>query len=113
MPMSIHCSGGAAAAADADPVLRFCMRSRILLKTGEPLRMKADTQRGAVRAAALAAALLLTAAAAAGADDSTWRDLESRIQYGYYTEDTRALHNLRDAIAADESHDKLHGYYAA
>ena len=60
-----------------------------------------------------AAAALWLLGAAARADEGAWRDLESRIQYGYYTEDARALHNLADAIAADESHDKLHGYYAA
>jgi hypothetical protein len=44
---------------------------------------------------------------------ATWRDIEARIQYGYYTEDAGALRSLEDAVAADESHDKLHGYYAA
>ena len=51
-------------------------------------------------------------ATAARADETQWRDFESRIQYGYYTEDNRALHNLQQALAQDESHDKLHGYYA-
>ena len=64
-------------------------------------------------ARALAAAALLAGALGARAADEGWRDIESRIQYGYYTEDARALRNLADAIAADESHDKLHGYYAA
>ena len=45
--------------------------------------------------------------------ETSWRDMEARIQYGYYTEDARALRSLEDAVAADESHDKLHGYYAA
>ena len=43
----------------------------------------------------------------------SWRDIETRIQYGYYTEDASALRSLADTVAADESHDKLHGYYAA
>lgn len=50
--------------------------------------------------------------ALAGAPDSTWRDLESRIQYGYYTEDARSLQNLATVIASDESRGRLHGYYA-
>lgn len=62
---------------------------------------------------ARAALLALLAAAATRADEAAWRDIESRIQYSYYTEDARALRNLADAISADESHDKLHGYYAA
>jgi len=58
------------------------------------------------------ALLLATSGMAAGADTS-WRDIESRIQYGYYTEDAGALRNLAGLIAADESPDRLHGYYAA
>jgi hypothetical protein len=60
-----------------------------------------------------AAAVLLAASAAAPGAEPSWRDIESRIQYGYYTEDAAALRNLRGLIAADESHGKLHGYYAA
>ena len=52
------------------------------------------------------------ASVAHGAETS-WRDIESRIQYGYYTEDAPALRSLIGVIAADESRDKLHGYYAA
>ena len=51
-------------------------------------------------------------AGGAGAAETQWRDFESRIQYGYYTEDARALHNLADALAQDDSHDRLRGYYA-
>ena len=67
---------------------------------------------GLARRAALALAGLALSGALC-AEDSTWRDFESRIQYGYYTEDARALQNVAAAIAADESSDKLHGYYAA
>jgi len=79
-------------AAGGTPVLWFCMRANILLPA--------------------AAALLAGSTAAHGADTS-WRDIESRIQYGYYTEDAAALRSLAGVIAADESHDRLHGYYAA
>lgn len=58
----------------------------------------------------LAASALTVAGSRAQADDS-WRDLESRIEYGYYTEDARALARLGPALAADESRDKLHEYY--
>ena len=78
-------------AAAGAPVLWFCMRANILLP---------------------AAVTLLAASAAHGADTS-WRDLESRIQYGYYTEDAAALNKLVGVIAADESRDPLHAYYAA
>lgn len=43
----------------------------------------------------------------------SWRDVESRVQYGYYTEDAPALRSLVETVAADESRDRLHGYYAA
>jgi hypothetical protein len=49
----------------------------------------------------------------AQSEESSWRDIESRIQYGYYTEDGPALRHLTDALATGESHDKLRGYYAA
>ncbi len=52
-------------------------------------------------------------AAATRADETRWRDIESRIQYGYYTEDTRALQTVQEALATDDSHDRLRGYYAA
>ena len=84
-------SVAAAAAAVAASVLWFCMPANILLP---------------------AAALLAVSFAAQGAETS-WRDVESRIQYGYYTEDAPALKSLVGLIAADESHDKLHGYYGA
>jgi hypothetical protein len=61
----------------------------------------------------LPAAVILAASGAVPGADTAWRDVESRIQYGYYTEDAAALRNLAGLIAADESHDKLHGYYAA
>jgi len=61
-----------------------------------------------------AAAFLALSTAVPGAQGETsWRDIESRIQYGYYTEDAAALRSLVGLIAADESHDRLHGYYAA
>jgi hypothetical protein len=59
-----------------------------------------------------AAALTVVLSVCAGAEDSAWRDIESRIQYGYYTEDVPALRNLADALAAAEAQDKLRGYYA-
>jgi hypothetical protein len=60
-----------------------------------------------------AVAGLLAASNAAPGADTSWRDIESRIQYGYYTEDAPALRSLASVIAADETRDKLHGYYAA
>jgi len=83
--MSMSAAGGA-------PVLWFCMRANILLPV---------------------AAMLLAASGATPGAETSWRDIESRIQYGYYTEDAAALRSLRGLIAADESHDRLHGYYAA
>jgi hypothetical protein len=82
---------------------------RILLNGGGHLLC-----RSAVRCACRAGvALLGLLSAAAPADDTHWRDIESRIQYGYYTEDARALRNLQDALAQDDAHDARRGYYAA
>jgi tetratricopeptide (TPR) repeat protein len=54
----------------------------------------------------------LTPAAGARAAETNWLDIESRIQYGYFTEDTRSLHNLVEPLAANDSHDRLKSYYA-
>jgi tetratricopeptide (TPR) repeat protein len=59
----------------------------------------------------LAASLLAVGGSPAQEANDSWRDLESRIEYGYYTEDAHALARLGPALAADESHDKLHDYY--
>jgi hypothetical protein len=58
------------------------------------------------------ALLALLLGAAAGADEGQWRDTESRIQYGYYTQDARALTNVVAAVDAEESKDQWQGYYA-
>src|SRR5215472_2622166 len=76
------------------------------------------TDRGAARRSGprqpslpVVAAVLALAVTAARADDGPWRDIESRIQYGYYTEDTAALRKLEELIAAGDARDKLRGYY--
>jgi hypothetical protein len=61
---------------------------------------------------ALLAAGLVIAAGGTRAEEIAWRDIESRIQYGYYTEDGGALRKLEELIAAGDVHDKLRGYYA-
>ena len=35
------------------------------------------------------------------------------MQYGFYTEDGRALTNVAESLGASDSHDKLRGYYVA
>src|SRR5271156_6583271 len=107
MPMSMSCGGAAEALGGAAAVLWFCMRRRILLNAGRRQQSRAG------RAAALVGVLgvLLPALAPARSEDAAWRDIESRIQYGYYTEDAAALRHLAESLASDESHDKLHGYY--
>ena len=72
----------------------------------------ASRRDGLRRRSLLAAAALTLALTSARADDVQWRDIESRIQYGYYTEDTAALRKLEELIAAASARDKLRGYYA-
>jgi tetratricopeptide (TPR) repeat protein len=91
-------SSGAAEAAGAAAVLWSDMRRRILLN-------RIHWRRGAL----LAAGLAITAAGAQSEDN--WRDIESRIQYGYYTEDAAALRRLPELIDAGDPRDKLRGYY--
>jgi tetratricopeptide (TPR) repeat protein len=62
----------------------------------------------------LAAALLLAASPVLFANDSEWFDVEGRIQYGFYTEDMRALTNLSQQLSGPgASDDPLRSYYAA
>jgi hypothetical protein len=58
------------------------------------------------------ALLSLLLGGAAGADEGQWRDTESRIQYGYYTQDTRTLSNVAAAVDAEDAKDQWQGYYA-
>ncbi len=53
------------------------------------------------------------AARAADPADTQWLDIESRIQYGYYTEDIRALEQVEDALQSDTGVEALHQYYLA
>jgi hypothetical protein len=64
------------------------------------------------RAAVLLALLLGAPTMACGAD-AAWLDAESRIQYGYYTEDVRALTNLTQSLTGQTSDAPLHDYYLA
>ncbi|GAC1455048.1 MAG: hypothetical protein PVS2B3_11280 [Steroidobacteraceae bacterium] len=64
----------------------------------------------------LATAVAITAAVGglvppARADDAGWRDIESRIQYNYYTEDARALAALEDTVAGAGAPAALRDYY--
>jgi tetratricopeptide (TPR) repeat protein len=48
-----------------------------------------------------------------GRDAHAWQDIESRIQYGYFTEDSHLLSNLQQQLAGADAADKLAGYYSA
>lgn len=59
------------------------------------------------------ALLLLSAAVCpALAADTHWLDVESRIQYAYFTEDPRALRTLVEPLGSGDSSDRLKSYYA-
>jgi len=80
-----------------------------------PVTSAAGCRRARWRARWVAALPLMLpiASGVASGGPPEWRDIESRIQYGYYTEDTAALRKLVEPLAVDDSHDKLRGYYAA
>jgi len=59
----------------------------------------------------MAAAVLLAVTLIARAGSEEWLDLESRIQYGYYTEDARSVQRLADTLAAQPGADPLRDYY--
>ena len=53
----------------------------------------------------------LCASNASAATEVNWLDIESRIQYAYYTQDVRALHRVLDALNATETTDATKAYY--
>jgi hypothetical protein len=59
----------------------------------------------------LAGAALVPRQAAAA--DSDWRDIESRIQYAWYTEDARDLAKVAERVTALSSAEPLRSYYLA
>ncbi len=60
-----------------------------------------------------AAVAFIAAGRIALAADSTWLDVEGRIQYGYYTEDARALAGVADQLSrAEGPPEPLRNYYA-
>ncbi len=80
----------------------------------EMLGMRSKRALLAVGAAATASLILSTgarAADAAGAD--RWLDIESRIEYAYYTEDRRTLAEIAASLAADTSGGGERPYYLA
>jgi tetratricopeptide (TPR) repeat protein len=48
----------------------------------------------------------------APAAERSWLDVESRIQYGYFTEDSRSLNSLSAQISSGGPQDRLKSYYA-
>jgi tetratricopeptide (TPR) repeat protein len=73
-----------------------------------------STERGTLVRLRLLLALAagaLVAAPVVRAADPNWLDIESRIQYGYFTEDLHSLHNLVEPLGAGDSHDRLKSYY--
>jgi hypothetical protein len=87
------------------------MRADILLKRQGTQRLLSKRSRGAF--AGLAVLALLALSGAGRAAEGPRRDMESRIQYAYYTVDAPALRNLAQNFPAEEGHDRLRGYYAA
>src|SRR4029077_21045788 len=96
-PISISAAGAGEAERAGEAVLWFRMRAHILLNGGPLQRSSPDTSPWPYRArrsrgwcCALSACALVTVCLGA-ARVATWRDIEARIQYGYYTEDASAL----------------------
>jgi tetratricopeptide (TPR) repeat protein len=64
-----------------------------------------------VSALTLALALGLSCLPSRGAE-TNWLDIESRIQYGYYTEDLRALESVMEVLKPAENDSASKSYYA-
>ena len=107
--MSMSVSG----AAGGGGIVSFVMRQPHSTERSTGVRLPtAPCRLAALWAATLYVAAALLAASPVGAADTNWLDIESRIQYGYFTEDTRSLRNLVEPLNAGDSHDRLKSYYA-
>ena len=49
---------------------------------------------------------------ASGAAETNWLDVESRIQYGYYTEDPRSIESVMELLAPEANPSASRSYYA-
>jgi tetratricopeptide (TPR) repeat protein len=56
---------------------------------------------------------LLGAATLVGAADTDWRDIESRVQYAWYTEDARDLTSVENHVRELPAEDPRRSYYLA
>ena len=74
-------------------------------------RTRGDTRRGCLRTPSLLAAIGLLPALSPCATGMNWPDIESRIQYAYYTQDVRTLRRVLDVLTGAEGHDALQSYY--
>src|ERR1700722_5477230 len=110
MPMSMS----AGEAGGRGGVVSFVMRHPHSTERGTVEKMCLDLARNKSARSwlLLLTAGLLASAPAARAADLNWLDIESRIQYAYFTEDTRSLHNLVEPLGSNDSHDRLKSYYA-
>ena len=55
--------------------------------------------------------LLLGASPCAWSATANWLDVESRIEYGYFTEDARSLDNIIDSLSGGAATDAMRSYY--
>ena len=60
---------------------------------------------------ALVGVLATLASQAAPAAQNAWFDVEGRIQYGFYTEDVKALSDVVSQLSAVDTQDPIHHYY--
>jgi len=104
-------------AANGEGVVWFVMRGPHSTER-EPkkcvwLKMRLNRRKSPLnRLLAIFALAVAAPAAVVHAAQTNWLDMESRIQYGYFTEDKRALRALSESLASHDSSDRLKSYYA-
>lgn len=84
-----------------------------MLSNNKRSRIRARAFVPAASVAAAATMALLRIGTAAPADKVNWLDIESRIQYGYFTEDVRSIRTVMEILTPSESSsDPARSYYA-
>jgi hypothetical protein len=112
--MSMRGARASAGCAAVWPVVAALLVGPVLwsdMLAGHSTEGRALNTRSARAGAAAVTGALIACAIGAHADDSGWRDIESRIQYDYYTEDARALTALEETVAGADEHAQLRDYY--
>jgi tetratricopeptide (TPR) repeat protein len=111
--MSMSAGETAVALGEKSAVLRFRIEGAHFTEHASEIGMPITSRSFVRRIAGTVCLAFATAGAGALAAENDWLDVEGRIQYGFYTEDARALTDVAEQLArGEEAQEPLREYYA-